>query len=730
MNKPIFALPAAPAEAQSVAEVSRRDLLGAGAAGLLLAFVWTPAGSRVAQAAAPAVFAPNAFVRIAPDNTVTVIVKHLEMGQGVYTGLAAIVAEELDADWSQMRAESAPADVKLYANLAFGMQGTGGSTGVANSWEQLRKAGATARAMLVSAAAQMWKVPANEITVKAGVVRHAASGKTATFGSLAQRAATVTPPADVPLKDPAAFTILGRDLPRLDNDGKTKGTAIFALDVTLPGMVYAAVARAPRFGATVKAVEDKAAKGLKGVVAVTKISSGVAVVADSFWTAMKARDALQIEWDESKAEKRSTAQIFAEYRKLADQPGVSARKEGDVAAALKGAAKSVTAEFEFPYLAHAPMEPLDAVARINADGVEVWAGAQFQTVDQGNAAKAAGVTPDKVRIYTLLAGGSFGRRANFGSDYIVEAVEIAKALPQGMPVKLIWTREDDIKGGRYRPMYLHRFAAGLDAKGELVAWQHRIVGQSIMKGTPFAGPGVDATTVEGASNLPYAVANLAVEAHTTDVGVPVLWWRSVGSTHTAYATEVFFDMVAREAKKDPLEARRALLKNHPRHRAVLDLAAEKAGWGTKLPEGHARGIAVAESFGSFVAQVAEISRAANGAIKIERVVCAVDCGVPVTPDVIRAQMEGGIGYGLSAILKGEITLKDGVVEQSNFNSYDVLRINEMPKVEVHIVPSAEKPTGVGEPGVPPIGPAIANAVLALTGKAPTKLPLTASGVTV
>jgi isoquinoline 1-oxidoreductase subunit beta len=727
MNKHIFSrLPVADA----VSEPSRRSVLGTGAAGLLLAFVWAPAGSRVARAAAPAVLAPNAFVRIAPDNTVTVIIKHLEMGQGVYTGLAAIVAEELDADWSQMRAESAPADAKLYANLAFGtIQGTGGSTAVANSWEQLRKAGATARAMLVAAAAQTWKVPAGEITVKNGVVSHA-SGKSATFGALAPRASTLAPPADVPLKDPKTFTLIGRELPRLDNEGKTTGTAIFALDVVQPGMVYAAIAHPPRFGAVVKSVDDKVAKNLKGVVAVAAISTGVAVVADSFWTAMKARDALQIEWDESKAEKRSTPQLFAEYRKLAENPGESAKHAGDVAAGLKNAAKTVTAEFEFPYLAHAPMEPLDAVARINADGVEVWAGCQFHTIDQANAAKVAGVTPDKVRIHTVLAGGSFGRRANIGSDYIVEAVEIAKALPQGTPVKLVWTREDDIKGGRYRPMYLHTFKAGLDAAGEITAWQHRIVGQSITRGTPFGGPGIDATSVEGASNLPYAVPNIDVELHTTDVGVPVLWWRSVGSTHTAYATEVFFDMVARAAGKDPLEARRALLKDHPRHRAVLDLVAEKAGWGTALPEGKARGIAVAEAFSTYVAQVAEVSRTANGGIKIDRMICAVDCGIAVTPDVIRAQMEGGIGYGLSAILKGEVTLKDGIVEQGNFNSYDVLRINEMPKVEVHIVPSTAPPTGVGEPGVPPVGPAIANAILALTGKAPTKLPLKASGVSV
>jgi isoquinoline 1-oxidoreductase beta subunit len=724
MNKQIFAALEVPSSAPS-----RRDILGAGAAGLLLAFAWTPVGPRAARAAAPAVLAPNAFVRVAPDNTVTVIIKHLEMGQGVYTGLSAIVAEELDADWSQVRAEHAPADAKLYANLAFGtIQGTGGSTAVANSWEQLRKAGATARAMLVSAAAQMWKVPAGEISVKNGVVSHAASKRSATFGALAQRAATLPPPDDVPLKDPNDFTLIGRDLPRLDNESKTTGTAIFALDVVQPGMVYAAVARPPRFGGVAKSIDDKVAKAVKGVVAVAPISSGVAVIADSFWTAMKARDALQIEWDESKAEKRSTPQLFAEYRKLAEKPGESARHEGDVGAALKGAAKTVTADFEFPYLAHAPMEPLDAVARITADGVEVWAGCQFHTIDQANAARVAGVSPDKVKITTVLAGGSFGRRANIGSDYIVEAVEIAKALPQGTPVKLIWTREDDIKGGRYRPMYFHTLRAGLDAEGELVAWQHRIVGQSLTKGTPFGGPGIDPTSVEGASNLPYAVPNLDVELHTTEVGVPVLWWRSVGSTHTAYSTEVFFDMVARAAGKDPLDARRTLLKDHPRHRAVLDLVAEKAGWSTALPEGKARGIAVAESFGSYVAQVAEVSRTASGGIKIERIVCAVDCGLAVTPDVIRAQMEGGIGYGLSAIMKGEVTLNDGLVEQGNFNSYDVLRINEMPKVEVHIVPSAAKPTGVGEPGVPPVGPAVANAIFALTGKAPTKLPLTASGV--
>lgn len=449
------------------------------------------------------------------------------------------------------------------------------------------------------------------------------------------------------------------------------------------------------------------------------------MVADSFWTAKQARDALQIDWDDSKAERRGTEQLFAAYKAMAQKPGQSARKDGDAAGALAKAVKTVAAEFEFPYLAHAPMEPLDAVVEIKGGACEVWAGCQFQTVDQMNVAKTLGMTPDKVTIHTLLAGGSFGRRANFTSDYIVETAEIARALPEGTPVKLIWTREDDIKGGKYRPMYLHSMKAGLDDKGNVVAWAHRIVGQSIMKGTMFEGKpgGIDATSVEGASNLPYAVANIEVDLHTTDVGVPILWWRSVGSTHNAYATEVFIDMIARVAGKDPLLFRQAMLGKHPRHQAVLALAAEKAGWGNALPPNRARGIAVAESFGSFVAQVAEVSRDAKGDIKVERVVCAVDCGAVITPDVVRAQMEGGIGYGLSAVMKGAITLKDGVVEQNNFDGYDVLRIHEMPKVEVHIVASTAKPTGVGEPGVPPIGPAVANAIFALTGKPALKLPI-------
>jgi isoquinoline 1-oxidoreductase beta subunit len=608
------------------------------------------------------------------------------------------------------------------------VQGTGGSSSIANSYDQLRKAGATARALLVDAAAKEWGVDRSTITVEKGVVKHATSGRSATFGELAGKAASLPVPSDVPLKDPSRFTLIGTSVPRVDAKSKTNGTAQFALDVKLPGMLTAVIARPPVFGATPKSFDAASAKAVSGVVKVFQVPSGVAVVAENFWAAKKGRDALTVQWDEAAAETRGTAELIAEYKALAEKPGTPARKDGDAAKALAGAAKTITAAFEFPYLAHAPMEPLDCVVRLEGDRCEIWAGDQFQTIDQGNAAVAAGLKPAQVQIHTLMAGGSFGRRANTVSDYIVEAVHIAKELDRGTPVKLVWTREDDIRGGRYRPMYYHTLTAGLDAQGKPVAWRHRIVGQSILGGTPFepmmVKDGVDGTSVEGAANLPYDIPNLAVELHTTKVGVPVLWWRSVGSTHTAYSTEVFIDELAHAAGKDPVEFRRALLTHHPRHKAVLELAAEKAGWGTKLPEGKARGVAVHESFSTYVAQVAEITMQPDGSVKVDRVVCAVDCGRAINPDVIRAQMEGGIGFGLGGVLYGELTLDKGEVQQSNFHDYRVLRIDEMPKVEVHIVPSVEAPTGVGEPGVPPIGPAVANAVFAATGRRVRNLPFT------
>jgi isoquinoline 1-oxidoreductase beta subunit len=570
------------------------------------------------------------------------------------------------------------------------------------------------------------------LTIERGVVRHPPSNRQATFGDLAAKAAIQPVPDKVALKDPKDFKLIGQKLPRVDIPGKTNGTAQFTIDVTFPNMLVAVLQRPPLFGATVKSFDPTATKAVPGVVEVLQVPRGVAVVAKSFWAAKLGRDALKVEWDDSKAEKRSTTAIMAEYRRLAEQPGKPARKEGDAAAALKGAAKLITATYEFPYLAHAPMEPLDAVVKLDADSCEIWCGDQFQTVDQANAAATAGLKPEQVKIHTLLAGGSFGRRANMGSDYIVEAVSVAKALgANGTPVKLQWTREDDIRGGLYRPLYLHRLEAALDKNGQLVGWQHRIVGQSIIAGTAFAAvmvkDGIDGTSVEGAANLPYAVPNMSVELNTTETGVPVLWWRVVGSSHTAYATEAFIDEIAYAAGKDPFAFRQAMLEHHPRHKAVLELAAKAAGWGNPLPKGKGRGIAVAEAFGTYVAQVAEVTVAPNGKVKVDRVVCAVDCGTPINPDVITAQMEGGIGFGLGAALYGAITLKDGQVEQTNFDAYQVLRIDEMPKVEVHIVPSPEAPTGVGEPGVAPVGPAVANAVFAVTGKRLRVLPFAVGG---
>lgn len=673
-------------------------------------------------------FIPNAFVRIAPDSSVTVLIKHLEMGQGVSTGLPTLVAEELDADWAQIKVESAPADAGRYNNLLWGQaQGTGGSTAIANSYEQLRKAGAAARAMLVAAAADEWKVPATEIRVANGVLTHPGSGRKSKFGPLAARAAQMPPPTDIKLKDARDFKLIGKPIARKDSKAKTNGSAQYTIDVKLPGMLTAVVAHAPLFGAKVKSFDAVKAKAVRGVVDVVQIPSGIAVLANNFWAAKQGRDALSVQWDDTGANKLGSAEIVAQYQALARKPGMVARKDGDAAAAFASAAKKLEASFEFPYLAHAPMEPLDCVVSLGRDACEIWNGEQLQTPDQFAVAKLTGLKPEQVKLNMLYAGGSFGRRANPQSDYVVEAVSIAKAIGGRAPIKLMWTREDDMRGGFYRPLYLHKLSAGLDAQGKLVAWQHRIVGQSIVAGTPFEGmmvkDGIDATSVEGASTLPYQIPNMLVDLHSPRIGVPVQWWRSVGSTHTAFSTETFIDELAAAAGKDPVEFRRVMLAKHPRHLGVLDLAAEKAGWGKPLPKGLGRGIAVHESFNTFVAQVAEISIDGAGKLKVERVVCAVDCGVVVNPDIVRAQMEGGIGFGLSAALYGAITLKDGRVEQSNFHDYPALRINEMPEVEVHFMPSTEAPTGVGEPGVPPIAPAVANAIAAATGKRLRNLPL-------
>lgn len=713
---------------------SRRGFLKASAAagaGLIIGLTLPRGGGKPAAAAAEGdVMAPNAFLRIAPDNTVTVLSKHIEFGQGSYTGLATLAAEELDADWAQVRAEAAPADATLYNNLHWGpVQGTGGSSAIANAYRQMREAGAMARAMLVAAAAEAWQVPAGEIAVERGVLAHAASGKSGRFGDFALRAAKLDAPADVTLKDPKDFKLIGTRLPRLDSHDKSHGTATFTIDVQRPGMLTAVLARPPRFGGKVLSFDASAAKAVEGVTDVVQVAGGVAVVAEGFWPAKTARDLLEIEWDDSAAETRGSTEIMEEYRRLAGKPGDIARQDGDSDAGFAEAAKVVEASYEFPFLAHAPMEPLDCVVELKGRSCEIWAGSQVQTIDQGAAAAILGFEPQQVKVNTLYAGGSFGRRATPNADMVSEAVQIAMAIDGRAPLRLIWTREDDIQGGRYRPMYHHTLKAGVDEEGRILAWSHRIVGQSIVRDTPFAEAlirnGIDQTSVEGASNLPYQIPNLTVDLHTTDVKVPVLWWRAVGSTHTAYSVETFIDELAELAGRDPVAFRLEMLADHPRHRAVLELAAEMAGWGAAMPEGRGRGIAVHESFNSYVAQVADVTVDGEGNIKVDRVVCAVDCGLAVNPDVIRAQMEGGIGYGLGAILYDAITLDDGVVEQSNFHDYIPLRIDEMPQVEVHIVRSAEPPTGVGEPGVPPIGPAVANAVYAATGQRIRALPFAA-----
>lgn len=710
----------------TVISPSRRAFVQASGAAALVLGVHLPIGAGRKAEAAATTFEPNAFLRIGADNTVTCVCKHIEFGQGPYTGIATILADELDADWAQVRVVSAPADVEKYANSAFGVQGTGGSTAMASSWDQLRNAGAEARARLIAAAAAAWNVAASEITIEKGVLHHA-GGKSGTFGEFVDAASRVTLVLAPAPKQPDAYRYIGKHVPKVDTIAKTNGTAQYTIDVKLPDMATCVIARPPRFAGKPKSFDAANALAIKGVKEVFAVPQGVAVLASGYWPARKGMAALKVEWDDGGTEARGTEGLMAEFKALADQRGVIARNDGDAPSEIGKAATVIEATYTFPYLAHAPMEPNDCVIRRTDDGgAELLFGCQMPTVDQASAAKVLGLDPKQVKITTLLAGGSFGRRATPAGDMAVEAAEVLKAAKHKGPIKVIWTREDDIKGGRYRPVFVHKLKGGVDKDGKIVAWEQTIVGQSFMKGSPFEAAmlkdGIDVTMVEGAATLPYQIPNLQVSAHIVEVGVPTLWWRSVGSTHTAYSTETFLDELAALSGTDPLEIRRQLLTKHPRHLGVLNLAAEKAGWGSPLPDGKARGLAVHESFKSFVAQVVEVSLGDDGLPKVERVVCAVDCGVAINPEIIKAQMEGGIGYGLSGSLFGAVDLDNGVVRQSNFHDYRVLRINEMPKVEVFIVPSKESPTGVGEPGVPPIAPAVANAWAKLTGQRVHDLP--------
>ena len=668
------------------------------------------------------------FIKIDPDGWVTVFNKHQEMGQGNHAGLAAIVAEELDADWGKVRVQPSAANAKIYANtLIGGLQGTGGSTAIANSWTQLRTAGAAARAMFVQAASTRWSAPTKDITVKDGVVSHVASGRAVRFAELLPDVTKLTPPAKPTLKKPSEFTLIGTDrVARKDSLAKSTGTAGYTQDVHLPNMLTAMVAHPTRFGATLASFDATAAKAVPGVVDVVKIPTGVAVIAESTYAARKGREALKVTWNEDKAEKRSSDQIMAGYKDIVagktDVKWHNFQTAGDPATAFGG--ELFQASYEFPFLAHATMEPMNCVAQVDGHKVKLTFASQIQTLDQLNAGMAVGTLPGSVEIVTLPAGGSFGRRGNPTSDYATECVHIAKHVGGGRPVKLVWTREDDMTGGRYRPMVLHTVAIKTDKDGYPAAWRHRVVTQSTTKGLPGSGP-FDPSAVEGTKDSPYLKATPVVDgqAYIADCPVTILWWRSVGATHTAMAMEHTIDQLARKAGKDPAEYRRALYTRAgaTRHVAALNLACEKAGWGQPLPAGVARGLAVHESFGTVVAQIAEVSLV-DGKPKVGRVVCAVDCGVAVAPDLVKAQMEGGTCYGLSAALYGAITLKDGVVEQENFDTYRVLRMNEAPTVETYIIASGNPPSGAGEPGTPLIAPAVANALLVLTGKPTTSLP--------
>jgi isoquinoline 1-oxidoreductase beta subunit len=720
----------------SILESSRRGFLKGSAVlggGLVVAFV-IPGAHRFALGAENQgdVFAPNAFLRIGNDNSVTVLLGHSEMGQGIWTGLTMLIAEELDADWSKIRVEHSPASAAEYGMPAFGgMQITGGSTSTWMEFDRYRQAGAAARLMLVEAAAKRFDVAPSQIRTESGVVF--AGDQQATYGELADDAGKlpVPDPASIKFKEAKDWKVIGKPTKRLDTPEKITGRAKFGMDVQFDGLMTAMVARSPYFGGSVKSFEGAEALAVPGVHKVVQVPTGVAVIADHYWAAKLGRDALKIDWNPGPNTGLDSQKLLESFRKLAATPGISASKAGDASAALSKAVKSVDAEYSVPYLAHAPMEPLNCTVKITKDKCEIWTGTQFQTLDQMIAGKITGLKPEQVEIHTEFLGGGFGRRANPTSDFVAEAVQVAKAA--GAPVKTVWAREDDIRGGYYRSMFLHQAKIGLDADGMPIAWKHAMVGQSIMADTlleaTMVKDGIDKTSVEGVADSPYIedLANHQVDLHSPKTGISVLWLRSVGHTHTGFVMESLIDELADAAGKDPVEYRRTLLKNHPRHLGVLNLAVEKANWKAPLPDGHALGVAVHESFGSYVAHVAEVSQD-NLAIRVHRVVCAVDCGIAVNPMSIAAQMESCVTFGLSFALHSKLTLKNGQVVQSNFHDYQVLRLNEMPVVEVHIVPSTERSGGIGETGVPPVAPAVANAVFALTGQRLRELPLQLSGV--
>jgi isoquinoline 1-oxidoreductase subunit beta len=714
----------------SPSSITRRDFVET-SAGLILAFSIGPAAASI-RLGGVAPFAPNAWLRIDTDGIVTLTLDRSEMGQGAQTGLAIILAEELDADWSNVRLGSMPENPAGWSRRMR----TGGSRAIRDSWAELRKAGATARALLVNAAAEAWGVERSACRTEQGTVIHAASGRRLPYGQLMARAATLPVPSDAPLKDPKDFRLLGTRVRRLDTPGKVDGSAVFGIDVKVPGMLIASIERSPVLGGKVKRFDADRAKSMPGVRHVVELApsswmgekgswaagcaAGVAVVADSYWQAVQGRRALQIEWEEQDTAALDSASIRAELLALAERPAVIAQSIGDAAAALASAAKRVDAVYDVPFVHHATMEPMNCTAHVRADGADIWAPTQNQGDAQQVAAQVSGLARETVRIHTTFSGGGFGRRLE--PDFVSEAVRISKAV--GRPVKVIWSREDDMRNGFYRPTSYNRFSAGLDAAGRPVAWTHRIAGTPL--GLKF-GPlekGLDGSLVDGAVDLPYAIPNVLVDQATLELApVPRGPWRSVGVSHNGFVTECFLDEIAAVGGRDPVELRRELLREKPRHLRTLELAAEKAAWGTPLAPGRGRGIALAEWGPTICVEVAEVFVDADGTVHVPHVTCAVDCGPTVNVGQVEAQMQGGIVFGLSAALYGEITLARGRVVQGNFDTYPVVRMPQAPTVDVYIVPSAEPLGGAGEPGVPPIAPAVCNAIFQATGKRIRRLPI-------
>ncbi len=690
-------------------------------AALTIGFVLPAAAQHLGVGATPRIpGALNAYLRIAPDNSITIVCASAEMGQGVLTALPMLLAEELDADWSRVGVMQAPVDA-AYVNPLFGMQATGGSASIRGFWEPLRKAGAAAREMLVAAAAAQWKLDAAELRTENSQVI-APKGSRLSYGALTALAAKLPVPTQPKLKDPKDFKLLGKPLKRLDTPAKVNGSGRFGIDAQVPGMLVAVMARAPLPGAKPVRFDEAAARAVAGVRQVLIIPSGVAVLADGFWAAKNGRDALQVEWDLGPHAALNSAAVSDLLSTAAANADALARDAGNVRDAAANSALALDAVYAAPYLAHACMEPMNCTAFVRGDEVEIWAGTQSQGPGQGILGQVAQVSPARVKINTLLLGGGFGRR--FAPDFTIDATLLSKL--SGKPVKLIYTREDDMAAGYYRPASVARFEAALDERGVPTLLKVGVGSASIMAASGFMkipDSGVDSFALEGIADHPYAIPNQRIAYGRAEPGPQVWFWRSAGHSQNIFFMEGFIDELAVAAKKDPFEFRRSLLGGQPRYRGVLELAAERANWGKPLPRGMARGIAVAQCFGSFVAEVAEVSVAADGSVKVHRVVAAVDCGMVVNPEIIRRQIEGGIAFGLSAALHGRITFKDGRVEQGNFHDYPVLRLPEMPRVEVHIVPSREPPGGIGEPGTPPIAPAVVNAIFAATGKRLRTLPI-------